>query len=104
MECCYIRISVFFRGEHILLFLAQTVARQGTEQGQYIPSTNRSSDARSRNAPAKIRGGPGTPPLPDHDLEPPKFAKTALELILKDWKAVESMILFGSKFAKEKRR
>ena len=38
----------------------------------------------------------GTPALPAHDLEPPKFAKLALEHTLKNWRALRSMLVFGS--------
>eukprot|EP00794_Sanderia_malayensis_P011765 gene11765-12982_t len=78
-------------GEHVLLFLAKTVARQNSEQGQY--TTTKSNDTKARNSNTR---GIGTPPLPAHDLEPPKFAKLALEHILKDWKALESMLISGS--------
>lgn len=78
-------------GEHILLFLAKTVARQSSEQGQYI--SNKSSDSKSRSANVRSIG---TPALPAHDLEPPKFAKLALEHTLKNWRALRSMLTFGS--------
>ena len=83
--------NFFFSGEHILLFLTKTVARQSSEQGQYI--SNKSSDSKSRSANVRSIG---TPALPAHDLEPPKFAKLALEHTLKDWKALRSMLMFGS--------
>ena len=86
-------------GEHILLFLAKTVARQGTEQGQYV--SNKSSDSKSRSANARSIG---TPTLPAHDLEPPKFAKLALEHTLKDWRALRSMLMFGSNVDQVKSR
>lgn len=35
--------------------------------------------------------------MPDHDLEPPRFSRRALECLLGDWKAVRSMIMSGSK-------
>ena len=31
--------------------------------------------------------------LPEHDLEPPKFCRRALETVLSNWQAVESMLL-----------
>lgn len=31
--------------------------------------------------------------LPEHDLEPPKFCRRALEAVLSNWAAVESMLL-----------
>lgn len=33
--------------------------------------------------------------MPDHDLEPPRFAKRALEFILRDWPGLRAMILSG---------
>ena len=83
-------VFLFSRGEHILLFLAKTVARQGTEQGQY--NANKSSDTKSRTSNVRSIG---TPALPAHDLEQPKFAKLALEQTLKDWKALRSMLMSG---------
>ncbi|XP_065062827.1 E3 ubiquitin-protein ligase UBR5-like isoform X1 [Rhopilema esculentum] len=82
-------------GEHILLFLTKTVARQISEQGQY--TSNKSSEPKSRAAAATARGQELLQPtLPAHDLEPPKFAKQALEIVLKDWKALRSMLMSGS--------
>jgi len=34
--------------------------------------------------------------MPDHDLEPPKFARKALERLLIDWNAVRSMVMSGA--------
>lgn len=33
--------------------------------------------------------------MPDHDLEPPRFSRKALERILNDWPAVQCMIMSG---------
>ena len=33
--------------------------------------------------------------MPEHDLEPPRFARKALERILNDWTAVKAMLLTG---------
>ena len=33
--------------------------------------------------------------MPDHDLQPPRFSRTALEQLLDDWTAVKSMIMSG---------
>lgn len=80
------------KGENILLFLIQTVGRQMNEQRQYRPTRPRSSMARktpemaSANEPLD---------MPDHDLEPPRFARRALDKILTDWTAVKAMILSG---------
>lgn len=34
--------------------------------------------------------------MPDHDLQPPRFSRTALEQLLDDWPAVRAMIMSGS--------
>lgn len=39
--------------------------------------------------------------MPDHDLEPPRFAQLALERVLQDWNALRSMIMFGSQENKD---
>lgn len=39
--------------------------------------------------------------MPDHDLEPPRFAQLALERVLQDWNALKSMIMFGSQESKD---
>ena len=80
------------RGENILLFLVQTVGRQMVEQRQYRPARSKSS--LSRKTPDPI-GGNELLDVPDHDLEPPKFARRALDKILEDWNAVKAMILTG---------
>lgn len=33
--------------------------------------------------------------MPEHDLEPPRFSRRALERILNDWSAVKAMLLSG---------
>lgn len=35
--------------------------------------------------------------MPEHDLEPPRFSRRALEHLLGDWRAVQSMIMLGTK-------
>ncbi|XP_066269411.1 E3 ubiquitin-protein ligase UBR5-like [Branchiostoma lanceolatum] len=75
------------RGENVLLFLVQTVARQIVEQRQYRPL--RRTDSRIA---ARKPIGEEDPDMPDHDLEPPRFCRLALERILQDWKAVKAMI------------
>uniref|UniRef100_A0A673JPJ2 E3 ubiquitin-protein ligase UBR5-like n=1 Tax=Sinocyclocheilus rhinocerous TaxID=307959 RepID=A0A673JPJ2_9TELE len=77
------------RGEHILLFLVQTVARQSVEHCQYRPPRIR--EDRNRKAASAEDSD-----MPDHDLEPPRFAQLALERVLQDWNALKSMIMFGS--------
>ncbi|KAL4629964.1 E3 ubiquitin-protein ligase UBR5 isoform X5 [Arapaima gigas] len=82
------------RGEHILLFLVQTVARQSVEHCQYRPPRIR--EDRNRKAASSEDSD-----MPDHDLEPPRFAQLALERVLQDWNALRSMILFGSQDNKD---
>ncbi|KAL1422900.1 hypothetical protein MTO96_021623 [Rhipicephalus appendiculatus] len=79
------------RGENILLFLVQTVGRQLVEQRQYRPSRSRSS------APRKISNSEMEPDMPDHDLEPPRFSRRALERLLNDWSAIKTTIMAGYK-------
>lgn len=33
--------------------------------------------------------------MPEHDLEPPRFARRALDCLLGNWQAVRSMIMSG---------
>lgn len=33
--------------------------------------------------------------MPDHDLEPPRFSRKALDKLLNDWPAVQCMIMSG---------
>ncbi|XP_017768727.1 PREDICTED: E3 ubiquitin-protein ligase UBR5 isoform X3 [Nicrophorus vespilloides] len=79
------------RGENILLFLAQTVGRQNHEQRQYRALRPRTASANSRNKT------PSSDDMPDHDLEPPRFSRRALEHLLGDWRAVHSMVMSGTK-------
>lgn len=82
------------RGEHLLLFLVQTVARQTVEHCQYRPPRIR--EDRNRKT-----ASPDDSDMPDHDLEPPRFAQLALERVLQDWNALRSMIMFGSQENKD---
>lgn len=82
------------RGESILLFLIQTVGRQSIEQRQYRSTRvqQRSSGSYlNRKTPSIDAEGE----MPEHDLEPPRFARKALERLLGDWNAVRSMIQTG---------
>lgn len=63
---------LFLRGESILLFLVQTVGRQAVEQRQYRAGGGRGRSAR------KQPGSDAEVDAPDHDLEPPRFARRAL--------------------------
>eukprot|EP00069_Balaena_mysticetus_P019270 bmy_00475T0 len=82
------------KGEHLLLFLVQTVARQTVEHCQYRPPRIR--EDRNRKT-----ANPEDSDMPDHDLEPPRFAQLALERVLQDWNALKSMIMFGSQENKD---
>ncbi|CAL1688637.1 unnamed protein product [Lasius platythorax] len=82
------------RGESILLFLVQTVGRQLVEQRQFRSAPRQRSTSASRKAPTS--DGLGTDSdMPDHDLEPPRFSRKALERLLNDWPAVQCMIMSG---------
>jgi len=76
------------RGENVLLFLVQTVGRQVVEQRQWRPS-------RARKGARKTEAVAADPDMPEHDLDPPRFARKALEKLLGDWTAVGSMIAAG---------
>ncbi|XP_045542475.1 E3 ubiquitin-protein ligase UBR5 isoform X3 [Papilio machaon] len=78
------------RGESILLFLVQTVGRQAVEQRQF-----RAGGGRGR-APRKQPGSDAEVDTPDHDLEPPRFARRALLHLLGDWAAVEAAVMCGA--------
>lgn len=78
------------RGEPILLFLIQTVSRQVVEQRQYR------SRARSTAGNRKTPSLDNDSETPDHDLEPPRFARKALDGLLVDWEAVKAMIMTGA--------
>lgn len=79
------------RGESILLFLVQTVGRQIQEQRQFSKSRPR-TNSRNKTPSSDIESD-----MPEHDLEPPRFSRRALECLLSDWKAVKSMILSGTR-------
>jgi E3 ubiquitin-protein ligase EDD1 len=82
------------KGENILLFLVQTVGRQSAEQRQYRPARSRSTGiAASR----KVLTSELEPDMPEHDLEPPRFARLALDRLLSDWSSVKAMLLSGYK-------
>ncbi|ETE73905.1 E3 ubiquitin-protein ligase UBR5, partial [Ophiophagus hannah] len=70
----------------------QTVARQTVEHCQYRPPRIREDRNRKTANPED---------MPDHDLEPPRFAQLALERVLQDWNALKSMIMFGSQENKD---
>ena len=83
------------RGENILLFLVQTVGRQQIEQRQPRPTSRSRKSASSRKSTSAADNN--DPDMPEHDLEPPKFARKALEKLLYDWNTVKAMIMTGHK-------
>lgn len=81
------------RNEPILLFLIQTVGRQLVEQRQYRANSRvRSSSSNARKTPSSDQN---ESEIPDHDLEPPRFARKALDKLLSDWASVRAMIMMG---------
>ncbi|XP_076270049.1 E3 ubiquitin-protein ligase hyd isoform X5 [Rhynchophorus ferrugineus] len=83
------------RGESILLFLVQTVGRQNQEQRQFTKSRPR-TNSRNKTPSSDVESD-----MPEHDLEPPRFSRKALECLLSDWKAVKSMIMSGTREASD---
>lgn len=78
------------RNEPILLFLIQTVGRQVVEQRQFRSRVrNASSNRKTPSLDADIE-------MPDQDLEPPRFARKALDRLLVDWQAIRAMIMTGA--------
>merc|ERR1719402_383313 len=84
------------RDESILLFLVQTVGRQMIEQRQYRPPPTRPRKTAVRKAAAPPDSS-ADPEMPDHDLEPPRFCRRALERLLNDWPAVSAMLGTGGR-------
>nr|XP_031849236.1 E3 ubiquitin-protein ligase UBR5 [Nomia melanderi] len=82
------------RGESILLFLVQTVGRQMMEQRQCRSALRQRSTSASRKGTSSD-GVDADSDMPDHDLEPPRFSRRALERLLNDWPAVQCMIMSG---------
>ncbi|XP_076242470.1 E3 ubiquitin-protein ligase hyd isoform X1 [Calliopsis andreniformis] len=79
------------RGESILLFLVQTVGRQLVEQRQCRAARARQTTTNRKGASADATDSD----MPDHDLEPPRFSRKALERLLNDWPAVQCTIMSG---------
>ncbi|XP_058797650.1 E3 ubiquitin-protein ligase hyd isoform X2 [Phymastichus coffea] len=82
------------RGESILLFLVQTVGRQSIEQRQFRSAPRQRSTSANRKNPSSDGIGADSD-MPDHDLEPPRFSRRALERLLNDWPAVQCTIMSG---------
>ncbi|KAF5401972.1 hypothetical protein PHET_04640 [Paragonimus heterotremus] len=106
------------KNEHLMLFLVKCVERQLREQKQHRPSRRRLGSLTARpsatNAPTHpassasgtqpsnwdVTGSSSstvTPEEPDHDLDPPRFARDALELALDCAHAVESILNLDQK-------
>ncbi|KAA3672512.1 E3 ubiquitin-protein ligase EDD1, partial [Paragonimus westermani] len=106
------------KNEHLMLFLVKCVERQLREQKQHRPSRRRLGSLTARpsatNAPMHpassasgtqpsnwdVTGSSSstlTPEEPDHDLDPPRFARDALELALDCPHAVESILNLDQK-------
>ena len=77
------------------MFLLQTVNRQTREQRQWSSDSGR--QAASRKATASLKDESVTADIPDHDLDPPKFCRRALNFLLEDWNAVKALIMTGGK-------
>ncbi|KFD55833.1 hypothetical protein M513_03272 [Trichuris suis] len=73
------------RKEHIALFLARTLTRQIAEQRQYQLLRCKSE---CRSTANQVR-------MPEYDLDPPRFAQKALDLLFSRWDVMESMIMIG---------
>ncbi|KAL0598967.1 E3 ubiquitin-protein ligase UBR5 [Plecturocebus cupreus] len=85
------RLDLLYR---LLTATNLTVARQTVEHCQYRPPRIREDRNRKTASPEDSD-------MPDHDLEPPRFAQLALERVLQDWNALKSMIMFGSQENKD---
>jgi E3 ubiquitin-protein ligase EDD1 len=59
------------------------------------------SPPRSRKSASSARKAPSAndldPDMPEHDLEPPRFSRRALERLLYDWNALKAMIEMGQR-------
>ena len=55
--------------------------------------SRKSANSRKASTTSEARD----PNMPDDDLEPPKFARKALEKLLYDWNTVKAMIMTGHK-------
>lgn len=107
------------RSEHLLLFLARFVGRKLFRIFYRFPSLAGSSESRSSNKYSVVFSGQlveqenfpkrtkirstaqatsnNTMTIPEHNLEPPKFAITALHSLLGRWAPVKSLLKVGIK-------
>ena len=88
------------KGEHLLLFLVNTLSRQMLEQSGLSKAPGGSSATGGSNAGAGNKSArhhnnenENIEGMPDHNLEPPKFCRKALCLMVTNWKAVSSLML-----------
>ncbi|KAL3318578.1 E3 ubiquitin-protein ligase ubr5 [Cichlidogyrus casuarinus] len=89
------------RGEHLMLYLAKCVDRQHKEQKQYRPSRRRIAGSRKNyysrrgdqveSKSTRLAIGEE----PEHDLDPPRFCRDALELALDCPRAIISLFFTG---------
>ncbi len=77
------------RNEHLLLFLVQTVGRQIHEQRNYKRASTNTMLRKN------LTIVDGCIEMPQHDLEPPRFSRRALERILNDWQAIKDLVLYN---------
>ncbi|XP_015437397.1 PREDICTED: E3 ubiquitin-protein ligase UBR5 isoform X2 [Dufourea novaeangliae] len=87
-------VKINSRGESILLFLVQTVGRQVMEQRQCRSALRQRSTSANRKGTSSD-GVDADLDMPDHDLEPPRFSRKALERLLNHWPAIQCMIMSG---------
>ena len=73
----------------------QTVGRQSVEQRQFRSAPRQRSTSANRKNPTSSEGLVAESDMPDHDLEPPRFSRRALERLLNDWPAVQCTIMSG---------
>lgn len=81
-----------FRGEHLLLFLAKTVGRQLIEQDNSVRQINKVRTTHQTQANSQLEVT-----IPEHDLDPPKFARHAFDIVLSSWPSLKSLIEVGMK-------
>ena len=70
------------------------IATFGPKLQRMLHCRSRKSSSRKGPSPAASEVDPD---MPEHDLEPPKFSRRALERLLYDWNAVKAMVATGQK-------
>lgn len=79
-----------------VLYFEQELRQQGLNNLLYSPIRYNAMVLLDNNCSLKFFYFPDVE-MPEHDLEPPRFGRRALERILNDWTAVKAMILSGKK-------